>query len=173
MATRLLFGPYTPPSVRVGDWLPDEVAGLLQVGGWSAGRIAWPRRKKTGKHSLILCGDLVRAVRQESSEAVQYWWGVGPVTVAKWRGALGARDTPGTVALKAERHPGIPHEAAARGRERAAQPDVIELMAAQKRGKPAHPATKAALFAAASAPKPPGWGKRANEWMMQAKRSKR
>lgn len=38
-------------------------------------------------------------------------------------------------------------------------------MAASKRGVPAHPATRAALLAAAKAPKIEDWGKRANAWM--------
>ncbi len=38
--------------------------------------------------SLILCGDLVRAVKQESEIAVAYHWGVCIGVVTKWRNAL-------------------------------------------------------------------------------------
>lgn len=168
-APRLLGAPYEPPVVRVGDWLDDAIDGRLQVGGWSAGPIPWPRRKKTGRHSLILCGDLARAVRVESSEAVQHWFGVGEVTVWKWRCALGVeRVTDGTRELLRERT-GVPEAAAARGREVAASPDARTKIAASKTGKPAHPNTRAGLLRAAKAPKPEGWGARANAWMRKAK----
>ncbi len=171
-AAKLIGGPYHPPACAVGDWLPDEIDGLLQVGGWTNARIPWPRRKKTGRHSPILCGDLVRAVRAESSEAVQYWWGVGPVTVAKWRRALGVpQDNTGTRLLRQARHPGIPPEAAARGRAKAASPESRAKMAQSKRGQPMHPNTAAALRQAVTKPKPPGWGQRANQWMRAKKGS--
>lgn len=109
-------------------------------------------------------------MQTESSAAVQYHWGVGPVTVWRWRQALGVdRITVGTrERLRSET--GAPPEAAARGREAAAAPDAIERMATSKRGKPMHPNTRAALLAAAKAPKPEGWGERANRWMQAAKR---
>lgn len=164
--TDLIGGPYSPPACTAGDWLDDAIDGALQIGGWTTAPIPWPRRKKTGAHSLILCGDLVRAVQLESSEAVQHWWGVGPVTVAKWRRALGVpQDNPGTRALRCERHPGISPDAAARGRERAASPESRQKMANTKRGMPMHPNTRAALIEAASKPKPEGFGQRANAWM--------
>lgn len=170
MPTELLGGPYVAPQCRAGDWLDDEIDGALQVGGWTTGKISWPRRKKTGRASLILCGDLVRAVRVESVEAICYWWGVGPTKVWQWRQALGVgRVTAGTRMLLQERT-GVPAEAAARGRAQAALPGALDKMAAAKRGKPAHPATAAALRLAAQSPKPPGWGKRANAWMQAAKK---
>jgi hypothetical protein len=50
--------------------------------------------------SLILCGDLVRAVRRESVVAICHWWGVGRNTVWTWRKALGIdRKTKGTSEL--------------------------------------------------------------------------
>ena len=63
---------------------------------------------------------------------------------------------------------GVPPEAAARGRQKAATAESRAKMAETKRGKPAHPATKAALLNAAKQPKPPEWGKRANAWMRAA-----
>lgn len=161
----LLGGPYSPPDCSSG-WLDDAVDGLLEVGGWTSAPTPWPRRKKTGKHSPILAGDLIRAVQTESSEAIQYWWGVGPVTVWRWRQALGVgRVTSGTRRLLQERT-GVPADAAARGRKAAAAPESRAKMAASKRGKLAHPSTRSALLRAASAPKPPGWGVRANAWML-------
>jgi len=84
---RLLFGPYAPPRTRRGKFLFCEVRGTVKVGGYSDGLIPWPVKWRTRK-SLILCGDLVRAVRRESRPAVAHHWGVGVDTVKKWRRAL-------------------------------------------------------------------------------------
>ena len=55
---------------------------------------------KTGRPSLIVCGELVRAVKQESVAAVAHHWGVCETTVWKWRIALGVgRMTEGTTQL--------------------------------------------------------------------------
>jgi len=162
----LIAGPYLPPACTVGGWIDDEIDGRLEVGGWTAAPISWPRRKKAGRASLILCGDLVRAVRTESSEAVAHWWGVGVTKVWMWRKALGVgRVTDGTRKLLQERT-GVPPEAAARGRAAAAAPDVIARMAESKRGKPAAPQTKEALLRAAKRKKPSGFGVRANAAML-------
>lgn len=172
MQPKLIDGPYNPPRCRVGDWLDDEVDGRLEVGGWTDAPIPWPRRKKTGRASLILCGDLVRAVRTESAEAICYYWGVGPTKVWMWRKALGVdRVTDGTRKLLQERT-GVPEEAAARGRERAATPESRAKQAEAMRGKPMPETTRAALRKAASGPKPEGWGKQANAWMLAGKRDK-
>lgn len=170
-APELIGGPYVAPRCRPGDWLDDEIDGRLEVGGWTDAPIPWPRRKKTGRAALILTGELARAVRTESVSAIRHHWGVGATKVWMWRQALGVgQTTPGTRKLKQERT-GVPPEAAARGRERAASVESRAKMAETKRGKPMHPTTAAALRAAAKAPKPVGWGKRANEWMQQAKRN--
>jgi hypothetical protein len=50
--------------------------------------------------TLILYGDLARAVRRESAVAVAHAWGVTAQTVTKWRRALGVpRATEGTSRL--------------------------------------------------------------------------
>lgn len=152
---RLIAGPYEPPTVRRGDWLECHVRGLTRVGGWSNGRIPWPRAWKTGAHQLIVTDELARAVRTESEAAIVHWWGVSPGTVWAWRKALGVgRMTEGTREVYREVMPRrLPPEAAARGRARAAEPDVIAKIVEAKRGKPAHPNTCAALLAAAKAPR--------------------
>jgi len=92
----LLFGPYLAPDI-VDGWLVDWIDGSVEIGGMTIGPIEWPRRKKTGRHSPILCGDLVRAVMMESSASIQHYWSVSATTVRKWRGALGVgRVTLGT-----------------------------------------------------------------------------
>lgn len=165
-SVELLGGPYHPPDCRIGDWLDDEVEGLLEVGGWTAAPTSWPRRKKTGRAALILTSELARAVRTESVAAICHWWGVGPTKVWMWRKALGVDTTPGSQSIARR---GVPPDAAAKGRARAAKSDSRARMAEAKRGKPAPPQTRDALLRAAKGPKPPGWGKRANKWMLDAK----
>jgi transposase len=155
----LVGGPYAAPQVSRGDRLDDAALGSVIVGGYTNAPIPWPRRMKAGRPSLILCGDLISAVEVESEIAIAHWWGVGVVTVWAWRKALGiGRVTEGTERLyrdlKAEK---LPDDLAARGRERAAKPDAKAKMAATKRGRPAPPQTRAALLAAAKAPKSEAW----------------
>src|SRR5665213_108615 len=83
---KLLFGPYAPPKIPRNQRLFCEGRGSLKVGSWSDGLIPWPRRYRTG--SIILCGDLVRAVKLESVEAVCFHWGVCRNVVQNWRQAL-------------------------------------------------------------------------------------
>lgn len=169
-APKLLGGPYHAPRCQRGDWLDDEVDGRTEVGGFTDAPIPWPRRKKTGRPSLILCDDLATAIKIESVEAICHYWGVGPTKVWQWRQALGVdRVTDGTRQLLQERT-GVPEVAAAQGRMRAASAESRAKMAETKRGKPAHPNTKAALLTAARAPKPAGWGERASQWMQDAKK---
>lgn len=177
MPPELLAGPYHAPFVRRGDWLDDEIDGAVKVGGYSEGRIAWPKRLKTGNASLILCADLVRAVRTESALAVQYWWGVGPVTVWKWRKALGVnpQNCAGTQALyKAFKPIKLPDHVVALGLERASGPKARAKMSQTKTGVPAPPSVRAGLLRAAMSQtaRSPGWGKLANERMLAAKRRK-
>ncbi len=165
-----LIGTYRAPACRAGDWLDDEIDGRIEVGGWTDGRIPWPRRKKRGRASLILTAELARAVRVESVEAICYWWGVGATKVWMWRQALGVPMlSPGSQRIARR---GVPPDAAARGRAQAADPASRAKMAQTKRGQPAPPAVRAGLLRAAKLPKPPGWGERANEWMMRGKDAK-
>lgn len=172
MRPKLINGPYHPPACQIGDWLDDAIDGRVQVGGWTDAPIPWPRRKKTGRHSPILCGDLVLAVQTESVEAISHYLAVGATTVWKWRKALGVdRITNGTRKLLQERT-GVPPEASARGRARAMRPESRAKMAETKRGVPAPETTRNALLTAAKQPKPKEWGKQANDWMLEGKRRK-
>jgi DNA-binding Xre family transcriptional regulator len=117
---KLLFGPYTAPAVEIGEQIEDEVRGPVTVSTWSKGRIPWPCLRTEGRSAFILCGDLARAVRNESSLAIQYWWGVGPATVHRWRKSLGiGHRTPGTAQLHRAWQPEkLTPQVAARGREK-------------------------------------------------------
>jgi transcriptional regulator with XRE-family HTH domain len=121
---KLLHGPYSPPTAQVGDWLECEIRGRVRVVQWSDGPIPWPRAGRGRTAPYILCGDLMRAVRVESSEAIQHWWGVGRGIVTKWRQALNVkRYNEGTTRLTRIWMPEkIDEETDARARRLAAHP---------------------------------------------------
>lgn len=83
---KLLFGPYVAPRTPRNRRLYCQMRGSLRMGTWSDGPIPWPRRYRTD--SIILCGDLIRAVKMESVDAICYHWGVCRSLVQKWRAAL-------------------------------------------------------------------------------------
>src|SRR3954463_4267220 len=96
-----LIGTYRPPAARVGGRLTGVVRGRVTVGGYSKGPIPWPVVARQGKPTLVVCGDLVKAVRREAAVAVMHWWGVTSATVWRWRKALGVTgDTAGATRLK-------------------------------------------------------------------------
>lgn len=101
--TDLIAGPYKPPRVRIGDLLYCERYGKVVVSAFS-GRLRWPCCRPKGSHdSLILCGELVRAVETESVLAISYWWTVCDATVHRWRRCLGVgRTNPGTRRLRGQ-----------------------------------------------------------------------
>jgi DNA-binding Xre family transcriptional regulator len=91
----LLHGPYSAPRVRKGDTLFCEIRGTVKVSGWTDGPIAWPwthvsggNGRGGGGRAIILCGDLVRAVRSEAVVAISHHWGVSATAVGNWRRAL-------------------------------------------------------------------------------------
>lgn len=142
--TALRFGPYEPPAVDVGDWIADEIYGLVQVGGWTeGGRISWPYRKSAGYRTPILCGALVEAVGKESAASIGYWWGVSDSTVAKWRRTLGVngRNNPGSqLSYKAAFAATAPLRLIAleRARQLALAPEVRTRIAATRRKRARH-----------------------------------
>lgn len=156
----LVDGPYLAPDVREGQHIFCEMRGMVQVGGWTNAPIPWPRVKKTGAHSPILCGDLCRAVRTESAIAVAHWWGVNPVLVWKWRKALGVGKTEGTRRLWQGYKPQkLTEERAEKGREAAKTAESRAKRSATQTGRKAHEKTRKALLAAAQQPKSEDWKK--------------
>jgi len=95
---RLLYGPYNPPLFK-GEFLVDAVRGKVKFGKYSNGLIPWPIFKKIGPRGsggFVLCGDLLRALKNESTPTICYYWGVCAGTVLNWRRRLGlAGLTPG------------------------------------------------------------------------------
>jgi hypothetical protein len=91
---RLLFGPYEPPVINRG-FLVDAVRGKVPFGKFSNALIPWPKFKKRGKGGsggFVLCGDLLRALEQESLPAISHHWGVCRGTVGNWKRALNLSD---------------------------------------------------------------------------------
>jgi hypothetical protein len=91
---RLVHGPYHPPAVRRGDRAVCLFRdGEVVITGWSDARISWPRCRALGTHGggsgLLVDEELARAVRLESSVALQFWFGVSGAAVWHWRQALG------------------------------------------------------------------------------------
>lgn len=98
----LIGGPYSAPPCEPGSSLVCRLKGRQRVGGLTTAPIPWPysaERAGGSGRSLIVCGDLVRAVGIESAQAICYHWGVGRKVVGEWRRALGVgRMTEGTTA---------------------------------------------------------------------------
>jgi hypothetical protein len=85
---RLLHGPYQAPALRVGDRADCLMPGTVVITSWTDARINWPRcRRPVGNShpSLLLDGELARAVRTEASAAVMHWWGLSTGVVHRWR----------------------------------------------------------------------------------------
>jgi hypothetical protein len=132
-----LLGQYRTPRVRVGRIVRCEIRGEVEVVGFTDGPIPWPRCRTARRHAVVLYGDLAKAVRRESAQAVASWWGVDVQTVWRWRKALdvGAA-TPGTSRLRSDytKEPWA-IEAQAAMQAKAGDPQRREKVAAAKRGK--------------------------------------
>jgi hypothetical protein len=92
-ALPLLFGPSRAPRLRRGD----RAACLFRdadvvITSWTAARLPWPRCRLADGHGgsgLLVDEELARAVRRESSLAIQHWFGVSMRTVWCWRRTFG------------------------------------------------------------------------------------
>jgi hypothetical protein len=154
---RLLHGPYAAPKCRVGGLLYCVRRERdLKVSGLTDAPIQWPFTRVAGPKSLIVCGDLVRAVRTESELAVAHHWGVARKTVWKWRTALGVPMwNEGSRRLLLETVPErVDLETLALAREKSRTREARAKMSAARKGRPPHPNLRAAARIAASQPKP-------------------
>jgi len=144
---RLLYGPYEPPLVK-GGFLVDAVRGKVKFSHFTNARIPWPKIKretKSGSGGFVLCGDLVRALTDESAPAVAFHWGVSHATVTNWRRAL---ELSGLNAGS--------HRLMAIGVELARRPESRAKNSASKKGKVLSRTQKLRLFAGIKA----GWKER-------------
>src|SRR5262249_45149710 len=78
---------------RHASWPSRAPAAAAVVTSWTAAPVPWPRCRLPGTGGagwgLLVDEELARAVRRESSLAIQHWWGVSPRTVWCWRRAFG------------------------------------------------------------------------------------
>src|SRR5262245_60697576 len=81
-----------PPEVfpeAIADWSSALATWTPWRGSVERRERVWPVGRKRQKgpitRSIVLYGDLVKAVRRESAQAVAHWWGVSNFTVSKWR----------------------------------------------------------------------------------------
>jgi hypothetical protein len=100
--------------------------------------------------SIVVCGDLVRAIKRESAIAVAHWWGVSISTVWRWRIALGVKPfTEGTRALYGRWLPEkLDEEALQHQKEALRSPECLAKRAARLTGRPMPAKVKKALFRA-------------------------
>jgi len=121
---KFIDGPYYPPRTARGRFLVCQLRGTVKVGGYSDAPIPWPRIWR--RRSLVICGDLLRALRTESVYAVSYHWGLSRAIVSYYRQQLSIpRHNPGTYRLFRE----IVIEAAR-------TPEACAKICAAKEGKP-------------------------------------
>ena len=160
---------YYAPDVKRGDHLTCKIRGKVRVGGYTTAPIAWPRILTGGRPVLILCGDLVRAVKMESVQAIVYWWGVSADVVRKWRRTLGVgRVTPGTRKLHQDLFDSrISDEARRRGLDAMHTPKVQEKAAKAKQGQAIHPNSLKALAKARIKSKGKAWKAKMADSMRQ------
>lgn len=152
----LLGWPYRAPRCKVGAVLACRIRGDMTVAGLTDAPVPWPWGwqpgiRGGGKRLLIVCQDLERAIRTESTTALCHHWAVSRSLVTDWKRALGVpRVTPGALKVLRDtigRHFG-PDDLAAGGRA-AAEARVRNRKAAVR-------AAQRAARKAARARKPPG-----------------
>jgi len=117
--------------------------GEIEIVGLTDAPIPWPIGKRGSIRAIVLYGALVKAVRRESSLAIQHWFGVGPFTVWRWRKTLGVEsNTEGTSRLFSERSQTNPAIVAglAKAHGKARDPERRAKIAAAQRGR-ARPAS--------------------------------
>jgi hypothetical protein len=150
---KLLFGPYRMPKCRVGKMIACRVRGPVRVEGITAAPMQWPftfRSRVCRLPSVIVCGDLVRALRRESVAAIAYWWGVSTCTVWRWRAEIGVEQfTEGTRDLYRRWMPDkLDEEAIRKQRDSNRSPEANAKRGAALRGRPRPEHVKQALLKA-------------------------
>ena len=153
---KLHFGPYQTPYVRMGRRIMCAIRGQLLTVGMTGGRIPWPIGKQGRARSIVLFGDLERAVERESFQAIVHWWGVSAATARKWRQALRVpANNEGTMVLRVA-IANSPTSKVARQKawSKASDPVRREKIAASKRGKKRPPAVVAKMRARMLGQKP-------------------
>jgi len=137
-----LIGRYSTPRFRYGARVVCQACGEVETVGLTDAPIPWPIGNRDRHKAIVLYGALVKAVRRESSLAIQHWFGVGPFTVWKWRRALGVEsNTEGTSRLFSERSQTNPAIVGglAKAHGKAQDPERRAKISAAQRGRPRPP----------------------------------
>jgi hypothetical protein len=167
---KLLYGPYVPPKCRVGDKLPCEYLGRdVTVRRMTDARMQWPATRGGPRPAVIVCADLIRAIRVESAIAVAFHWGVSAATVGNWRRALEVpRITNGTRRLHIDYAPEkLTPEVRAKAKESMHSPETRAKLSAGRVGRPLHPNMVAAQREAVRRPKSDEWKQRLSQRMRE------
>ena len=167
---KLLYGPYWPPKCRIGDKMPCEFRGReVTVRLMTDAPIQWPAHRGGLMPAVIVCGDLIRAVRVESEIGVAHHWGVSTATVKNWRRALSVpRTTRGTLRLAIDyTTEKLTPDVRAMAEEVRRQPAARARLSAAKKGKPLHPNMTAGQREWARRPKSPEFKRNVSEFMRE------
>src|ERR1700722_17200632 len=107
MSAPKLLGSYRTPRCKPGQVFPCVINGDREVTGITDAPIPWPYNvPRAAVRQLLVSGDLERAIRTESNQAVAYYFGVSRWQVDDWRRRLQVpRMNPGTAQLWKELAP--------------------------------------------------------------------
>jgi hypothetical protein len=107
---------------------------------------------------LIVCGDLVRAIRREAAIAVASHWGVSKGTIKLWRQALGVPEkNEGTFALKREIALSRTDDRIERARANSKLPKALRKLSKSLKGRVQSAATIEGVRRAAKRPRSEAW----------------
>ena len=146
----LYFGPYEPPRYRIGERVHCERFGDVEIVGTCAGRIPWPLGRKPGSRgraSLVLYGDLAKAIQRETRVAVCYWWGCSESAAQAMRRALSVPKMTEGAGIRQQEIEQLPAVKAGRRKAwaKAGDPERRGKIAAAHSGKPRSAGAVAAM----------------------------
>jgi len=163
----LLHGPYHAPRFRYAGRLFCEIRGTVTVGGLREAPIPWPYAQGMGR-PLILCGDLVRAVKSESSLAVAHHFGVCVGTVRVWRRTLSVpRENEGSRRLWGRIANARTDDRLERARINSKKPAALAKASAKLKGRIIPQHTIEAVRQAAKRPRSAAWKKKMSAYWRQ------
>lgn len=150
---RFVGGPYGPPRLPGDGVLRCAIHGRLKVGGYTNTVIPWP--VASGHPSQrIICGDLLKALRTESREAIVFHFGLSRAFVSELRRRLGI-----------PRYNAGSHRLFRRNIDLARTPEALEKQSRYREGRPSgmSPQDRRKLQVLQSRAKPTSWRRRMSE----------
>jgi hypothetical protein len=148
----LRFGPYRMPRYKIGGKLDCRYAGTIRIVAIGDAPQQWPLGVVTGHWIPVLCGSLIRAVRNESAGDIAAAWGVGVNFVTAWRKVLGVKTTKGERLRRSEKikasDPGRSRKIAAARLGKPMPASVRRALRKANAGRPLTPKQRAKMSAA-------------------------